>query len=398
MKDNIFQKKKGNHTQMKQLNINKITLKLFMIISITALCTYTVFPFLAIYFTKKGLSLSQVGLLLGTTAFATAFFGISSTFFEKFLGIKKTLFLGIIITGTGYILYTVASNFFALLTIAILQGFGQGITNPLLKKYIAVNNQGTESQAFRYRYIIFCIAGIVGPILGNILSLFTVEFMLKTVGAIYISGIFILKSTETSQEEKKIVPKLVINSNTINFKIIILIILGAIVFLEFSIFENITPLALQLFSDNAEVIFSILLIINSVLAIVLQSFFIFLNENITLRTQIIIGNLSFFVAFLIFAISKGNILLILLATIAFTLGEALLIPLLDIMIVKIVDKDKLSTIYAIAELKQLGFFIGPAMAGILLQKFNATIMYLSIALICIVGMVIFLQLAKKNKP
>jgi Major Facilitator Superfamily. len=377
--------------------LNKITIKIFAIIGITALCSYIIFPFLAVYFTKKGLSLSQVGLLLGITAFSTAFLGISSTFFERLLGVKKALLLGIIISGMGYVFYSMSNNFIILLGISILQGLGQGITTPLLKKYLALNNKGTENQVFRYRYIIFCIAGIIGPILGNVLSLFTVDFMLKIVGIIYICGIFILNDIDigTDKEETRNKYTLVTDTKNMNSQIIFFIILSIVIFIEFSIFENVTPLSLQLFSDNAEIIFSALLILNAILALCLQPIFIFLNENLTIKKQAIIGSLSFSIAYLIFALAQDNILLVVIATIIFTLGEALLIPLLDVMISKIVEADKLNTIYAVAELKQLGFFIGPAMAGILMQHFNVTIMYLSIAMLCLFGMAMFFQIAKK---
>ncbi len=377
-------------------NTNKNTLKIFIITGMLTTCSYIVLPFLAVYFTEKGISVSKVGVILGISSFVSSFFGILSPFFEKKMGTRMSMLISVFTIAGCYFLISVTNNYIVILGLVILQGMGQGIINPLLKKTVAVYNKGNENVAFRYRYIILCIAIIIGPIIGNILKVFKVDTMLKIVAVGCILSCISLIGMQNADE---IVHKLGENKETkkIDFILIIFIFWSILVFTVFSIFENVSPLAIQVYNENAEELFSIMIILNSILAIVLQPVMILFNEKMNLKYQLIIGSMAFFISYICFAYSKGKFISIVLATIIFTIGEAVLIPLLDVLIGKISSNKQLTGIYAISEIKQLGFFIGPVLATSLIENYSVGIMYWTIALICILAMLISLFILKNSQ-
>lgn len=388
---------------MKTIKMNRDTKIIFFITGIMTLCSYIVLPFLAVYFTNKGISVAKVGIILGISSFISAFAGIFSIYIEKHIGIKKTLVLGMIILGSGYFLYSIVSNYTIILLVTIIQGCGIGIINPLLKKVIAICNKGMENAAFRYRYIVLCIAIIIGPILGNLLSVFTVDSMLRLISVVCVlSCVFIKKIGIVSQgsvvvpENEKLYFKF-LKINKINLKIFLFIVINILIFTEFSVFESVTPLALQVYIKNAEVVFSLLIIINSIMALIFQPFIIKLSEKVSNNKQIVIGSIAFSLAYIVFSIAKGNMMLAILATTIFTLGEAVLIPLLDVLVSNISNDEQLTSTYAISELKQLGFFIGPTAATLLMQEFNVVVMYVAAAILCILSMIFSLFLALNKK-
>lgn len=378
---------------MIESSINKNTLKIFTLTGMLTICSYIVLPFLAVYFTEKGISVSKVGLILGISSFTSSVSCIISPFFEKILGTKISIIISVIIIAICYFLISISNNYIAILCIVILQGIGQGIVNPLLKKLVAVYNKGNENVVFRYRYIILCVAIIIGPIIGNMLNILGVDMMLKIVALGCIISSFSLlgmknfENISDKQAEKK-------EKGKINFSILLFIIWSILVFTVFSVFENVSPLAIQLYSTNAEKLFSIMIILNSILAIIFQPVIIFLNDKLELKYQLILGSLAFFIAYIWFAYSKGNFINLMLATTIFTVGEAVLIPMLDVLIGKISDDKQLTGVYAISEIKQLGFFIGPVFTTELLQQYNSQIMYWTVALMCMISMFLSLIILK----
>lgn len=377
-------------------SINKNTLRVFILTGMLTICSYIVLPFLAVYFTEKNISISKVGLILGISSFTSSFSCIISPFFEKILGTKISIIISVFIIAICYFLISITENYVAILFIVILQGIGQGIVNPLLKKSVAMFNKGNENISFRYRYIILCIAIIIGPIIGNILNILGVDIMLKIVAVGCIISCFSMSglSNFESVTEKTIEKK---EKDKINFSILIFIIWSILVFTVFSVFESVSPLAIQPYSTNAEKLFSIMIILNSILAIVLQPVIILLNDKLELKYQLMIGSLAFSIAYIWFAYSKGNFINLMLATTIFTVGEAVLIPMLDVLIGKISDDKKLTGVYAISEIKQLGFFIGPVLTTKLIQQYNVKIMYWIVALVCIFSMFISLIILKFNQ-
>lgn len=378
---------------MKKLDINKSTQSIYILTGILTLCSYIVLPFLAVYFTGKDINVAQVGIILGVSSFVSSFCGIISPFFEKHFGAKLSVLFAVFIIAICYFLLPITDNYFTILGIIILQGFGQGIVNPLLKKLVALYNKGNENIAFRYRYIILCIAIIIGPVIGNVLSILGVDFMLRItavgcmISCLALAGVNAVRELPQQIAQKHQKYKL-------NFPIFLFIIWSILVFTVFSVFENVSPLAIQPYTSKAEELFSIMIILNSILAILFQPIIIILNNKLKLKHQIMIGSISFCLSYILFAYASGQFLHLMLATTIFTIGEAMLIPMLDVLISKISDDKQLTGIYAISEIKQLGFFVGPVLTTYFIQMYNVTIMYWLVALTCIFSMFMSLILLK----
>lgn len=254
-------------------------------------------------------------------------------------------------------------------------------------------NKGNENIAFRYRYIILCIAGIVGPVIGNVLSIVGIDWMIRIIGIGCILSCLALIKMNKEEDDSQEVKEKIKNCN-INFSIVLFVVWSILVFTVFSVFEKVSPLAIQPYSLHAEKLFSIMIILNSILAIIFQPVIIILNNKLRLIHQIIIGSMAFFFSYILFGYSNGKFIPLMLATGIFTVGEAVLIPMLDVMISKISDYEQLTGIYAISEVKQIGFFIGPVLSTYFIQVYSVTTMYWMVALTCICSMIIALILLR----
>ena len=377
---------------LKILLTNKKTSLILTLTFVTTLLPYIILPFLAIFTLQKDeISIAQVGLIIGTQSLATSVFGLFSGWFEKRIGTKSLLSFSIVVIGVCYILYAHAQSLLACLIIMVCLGATNGIQGPIMKSILA-NNKSTVSSdfVFRLRYMIFCVAIILGPIISQLLYLsFRKEQLFIITGALHlITGILCLIfytyiSGVTSESEKTISSNKK-SSLCLDKSILFSCIVGIISFSVFSIFESATPLAFNEYSDNVTMLFASLIVLNSVIALIIQPIIIRIVDKISLKYVFYIGSILFSMSYFVFAYSEGIFMLIILGTIIFTLAEGFLIPSIDVLVDTISNKENKTSYFAIAEFKQLGFFIGPLLSGLLIDYFNPSIMYIFFGLFSLI--------------
>ncbi|GEM_PF-1874789 len=386
-----------------QLYKNKSIFLLFILTFLLTVLAYMIVPFMAMYTMNKGtITLSELGIIIGIGAFSTSIFSMLSGNISNKIGLKTTLTIGLAILGLSYISYVYAYSFFECFSLIILSGLGQALINPVLKSLIAINKKDLNTNyIFRIRYMLICFCIIIGPLLGNFLSLASIDYIFIIVGISHILIIALLYIFNVDFDIKEENNKALNNTNQVcskkivSVKLLSVTIIGILVFSVFSIFESATPLALSSSVDNTAQVFSLLIIYNSILALTIQPLIIFIDKKLSLSGLFSIGCILFMVSYLIFGFSNGGLFLLLLATTIFTFGEAILIPLLDILVDRFsTDKNK-ATFFAFSELKQFGFFAGPALAGYIIDKFSSNLMYYITAFSCILVLIIF-KLLNRN--
>ncbi|WP_300380135.1 MFS transporter [Clostridium sp.] len=367
--------------------------KLLMLTFFLTVFSYMIFPFLAIYTINKGeITVTQVGTIIGIGAFSTSISSLFSAQISKRIGYRNTIVLGLIFISISYLGYVYAKSFLVCFLIILLSGIGQGMINPVIKSMIAiVKGEEDSSRIFRIRYMLLCFGIIVGPILGNLIYIKSVNLIFYLVFVSHILLIFFVltikdekdKNLGENKDENKVKVK------GLKMPIIIITLLSILVFTVFSIFESVTPIAINEFTINSSQVFSILIIYNSILALLIQPLIIILEKKFSFEGLFKIGAFLFAVAYLSFFVSKGNVVLLLISTTIFTLGEGILIPMLDTLVDKASTEEDKSAFFAFSELKQLGFFIGPALASLIIDKGSVALMYIITSILCLCVIMVF---------
>ena len=359
-----------------------LTLTFFM-----TLLSYIILPFFAIFtLEKEAISISHIGLIIGTQSLSTSVCGLFGGAFEKKIGTKKLLCFSMITIGICYILYTYAQSLLGSLLIVFLLGAASGVQGPVMKSILARSKSTTITSdfLFRFRYTIFCVAVILGPLISQ---LFYLQFEMSqlfiiTGGLQLLMGIVFFiaykESSENDSDAEKIKRK---TFQYLDKKIIFSCLTGIISFAVFSIFTSATPLAFNEYTDRIAAVFTVLIILNSVIALIIQPIIIKIVEKIKLKQVFYIGSVMFCLAYFIFSYSSGIFVILILGTIVFTVGEAFLIPSIDVLVDSISNKENKTAYFSIAEFKQLGFFIGPLLSGVLIDHFNPSIMYIFFGLL-----------------
>ncbi|MEC2071428.1 MFS transporter [Alkalihalophilus marmarensis] len=347
---------------------------------------YVSLPVLALYFNiQLDIPIAQVGILLGIPPLITALFGSLGAAAANKFGEVKSLLIGITLIITPYIFYLFTESYFVLIALSVISGIGGICWKPVIRALFAHHSKELKNQnvVFRINYIVICLGAIAGPGLGLLLrdsqmqlNLYISIFTFLCIIIIILLVNSIIKPTNLQLEVKK-KPSLQ-NFKEVDPRLFMYVTAGALVFIVFSQFEGVFPLAFTEISENPAELFALLLIINSIAGIVFQFLVMYIEDRFIKLgnlTSILIGNFAFGAAFVMFALSEGQLLFLIIATLVFALGEVYAVPGSDIMINNIAPDHKKSLYFGIAEFRTIGFSIGPIMGAALIDMWGATILY-----------------------
>ncbi|MBY0595117.1 MFS transporter [Bacillus bingmayongensis] len=381
--------------------INKEILTLAFLNFLYCLAIYVSMPILALYFNVNlKIPISQVGFLIGLPPIITALFGSIGALVSNRLGEIKCLILGLFLLIIPYSLFIFADKYWQLLLLSILSGFGGVCWKPVIRSLFAHHANKIKSQdiVFRINYIVICLGAILGPLICIWIVDFPKYTNLIMSIALFLFSILLILFTRNSLNvddfNLEVKKKLKLSSlKSVDSKLIIYIIAGALIYFVFSQFEAVFSLAFKEFSTTPEKLFAFLLILNSVGGIILQFIVMYLEKKflkLNHTVSILIGNLIFVVAFCLFAVSNGNIVILVIATLIFAMGEVFAIPGSDIIINSISPSDKKTLYFSIAEFRAIGFSLGPIFASFVLEYYGSTLMFISSVFFIIVASILYI--------
>ncbi|BCJ86700.1 MDR family MFS transporter [Effusibacillus dendaii] len=134
----------------------------------THLGYYLILPLLTIILTnQKGISVSQVGLILGTGSVTYLIGSLLGGWLNDRIGQRRTLVLGLLLRAIGLLGYGFVSTLPLLFIVSTITGIGGGIYTPPAKSGIALYASGeNKTTAFSFRGIAANIGVTAGPLLG----------------------------------------------------------------------------------------------------------------------------------------------------------------------------------------------------------------------------------------
>jgi hypothetical protein len=139
---------------------------------------------------------------------------------------------------------------------------------------------------------------------------------------------------------------------------------GLVMFAVFSQFESALPLLMrETIGHRAVAFYSALLIADAVLGMTFQKPVAWLARRWRRRNLVALGCACFAAAFLLFSFIGVSLAFGVLGTLAFSAGEAILLPIPDIMLHEIAPPYLRAIYYGLGESRYLGYFNGPVIGG-----------------------------------
>ncbi len=350
---------------------------------VTALATFMAIPFLAVYLKEAhSLSSGTIGLIVGTPPLVGCFLGFLGGQVADRLGTVVTLVTGLALSAAGYLLFLSAGTTWALLLAGVVMGISRALGQPAIKALMA----GGGDIVFRYRYITICLAAVAGPLIGISIGASARELVFLLSAAVFVAmavGTLLLKrrleeaaagaGEQTREEAGGGVDWRVLR----DVRLVLLVMSGGVVFAAFAQFEAMLPLVLSLVRERPESLFATLLIANAAIGVALQLVLVKFSKSgwTNIARSAALGGMAFTVSFTIFSFAQGNFVLLLVATAVFTVGEVLAIPAGEMLIDRIAPSHLRASYFGAGEMRYLGFFVGPLVAGHVLDGGGAGWMF-----------------------
>lgn len=331
---------------------------------------FAVLPFGTLYLaSQSSMTTAQVGMVIGAVSLVGAFGGILGGRLSDIVGPFRLLVGGLAATSAVFVGFILLQQVWAIATLFVLLGVCRAAVEPPLKHLLSTNSD--DGRIFRLRYMTICLGAILGPAIGAVLYSIGTQYFFAAPAALYAAfcGLLLLRSSLYLNVE----PKQKTNTQggiriaLRDRRLLLAISAGTGIFFVFSQLETMLPLVMRAtFGARTTTIFATLLIANAVLAIIFQPLVDNLAGKLSTSRLLVVGGGGFSLAFCCFSMMSHNVAWLYLGIVAWTVGEGILLPMPDMAVHDLATEQK-GSYFGLAELRYLGFFVGPAAGGALLD-------------------------------
>lgn len=178
-------------------------------------------------------------------------------------------------------------------------------------------------------------------------------------------------------------------------KLLLLLAGGVLINLGYSQYDSTLPQLVNLSVEEGVQLYSILLVVNASIVLLLQLPISVYTEKISTFKSLSFGMCFFASGFILFNISSSWTLFI-VAMIVFSIGEIFAFPMMNAMIEEIAPDTQKATYLGASQLKNIGGFIGPIFGGWLLTHFVGEV-YFVMAVIVLLSLVFYKKALAMNK-
>lgn len=353
-------------------------------------------PFLALYLQRElNASPLIIGVTLGAAQLFATFGGLFGGFLTDKLGRKLVILFTIFVWSTVFFGFALAQSISLFILLSALNGLCRSFFEPATQALmIDFTDKEKRRRLFSVRYTAINIAAVIGPLFGVwISSLSSPAMPFMITGAMYaIYGvilIFLLNHFEMRQQlltERQTLFHM-LKAVGADSKLLLLLAGGMLINLGYSQFDSTLPQFVNLSVDDGVKLYSILIVTNASIVLLLQLPISIYSEKITMFKNLVIGMCFFALGFILFNIATSWVVFI-VAMIVFTIGEIFAFPMMNAMIEEIAPDTQKATYLGASQLKNIGGFIGPIFGGWLLIHFLGEI-YFVIAVIMLLSLVFY---------
>ncbi len=377
---------------------------------LTRAAYFMVWPFLAmILYRQFNMSATGIGGLLALSSILGSVTGIYTGYLSDIFCRRTIMLIGVMISIISFIMMSFSSSpilyLIAISGISIGRALLEACSKALIGDYIDSPKERESVQY--YRYYLVNVGAAIGPYIGLASGLSAQRETFLIIAIVYfVYGIMLRVFLLSSKKEEKI--KKV--SNDISFTKTLSIIISHRTFvilllcnvLVMFVYANFDSTLVQYLSrsniNNVTNFIALLVIVNSLTIITLQIPTLILLRNFTPRIKILIGIVLIAIAQIIFAFSPINTVYYLcVATVILSFGEIIAIPTFNVEVDRLTPHHLRGAFFGASNMSSIGAALAPIYGGIMLDLFNATLLFSLLSLISLITLLIYYNfLIKKN--
>jgi MFS family permease len=152
------------------------------------------------------------------------------------------------------------------------------------------------------------------------------------------------------------------------------ILSGTLILMSFGAYESFMPV-ISAQAGGQMPSFGILVSLNAVVVILFQLIHLNHLKNVTLSKSVAIGFTLMALGFFLYTVGFKLYAMTFVATVVFSVGESFLFPCFEVYMDKIAPESQKALYFGAGEIKQIGFFLGPVLGGLLVEAGGRVLLF-----------------------
>ncbi len=353
---------------------------------------FMAWPFMTVIMTRNyHLSPVSVGIAMTSSALLAVGLGMYGGQLSDKLGRRGILSLGCALSFVGYALLGLAGGMTLFIIGLMIVGVCFAWVEPPIRALMSdlLGDRRRRALALQIRYYLVNVAAVTGPLVGIAFGLTSQKstFVITAISylpllvytLLYIpAGKLINDKTQATPTIRLRDIMLIIARDKLFVAALMCSILCAVVFVHY---ESVVPLYLLTLDAEAAVkLITLILVSNACTVLIAQLFLVRFLARVSLPNRILLGGAIFALSQLLFwSVRAPDALLWVGVTIVFSIGEAILMPNLNILLDQLAPDEHRGAYLGASTLSTLGIALGPLIGGVMLTLTGAGV-FLSTAL------------------
>jgi len=346
---------------------------------------FMAWPFIAVIMTQTyHMSPIAIGVAMTSSALISVVLGMYGGQISDMLGRRIILLLGCGFSAVGYITLAQATGMGLFITGLMIIGVCFAWVDPPVRALMSdlLGDRRRRALALQMRYYLINVAAVFGPLVGIVFGLTSQKGTFLITGLSYLPFfvyvlLFIPAGKLLGEEKGGGAPAVklhqvmaIIARDKIYIAALLCSILCSVVFIHY---EAVLPQYLMLLDSNAAVrLITLILVTNACTVLVFQSFIMRFLAQIGLPKRILLGGAIFaFSQICFFATRSTDVWAWLAVTAIFSMGEAILMPNLNILLDQLAPAEHRGAYLGASTLTTLGVAVGPLIGGVMLAMTGA---------------------------
>ncbi|WP_139491345.1 MFS transporter [Brevibacillus dissolubilis] len=355
---------------------NRIYLFLLTTVLFMHLASYFVIPILPVFLeTVRGLSISQIGLLLGANSIAYQAGSLLGGVLSDRLGRRNVMVIGSLIQAAAMLGYSSIGGYVALVTISTVNGIGVGLLAPTLKAKIAdVVSSELRTSAFSWRGIAanagIAIAGVTVTFLALSANSRLFVYAAVVFGVLSALTFFLIPNDRCVGDDCHRMPLTEYRQIFKHRSFLYYCLISLLIWALYAQFALVIPLRGSYVLGSATSI-GLIWTINSVVVVLFQGLISrFLLERVNPYIALAAG--TFMLGLGLFSLGWAfNFITLSASAILFIIGEMLFLPVIDSLVGHFAKPEWLGAYFGLSNMVAgIGGAIGNSAGGAMLDAFG----------------------------
>ena len=369
---------------------------------------FMAWPFIAVIMTQNyHMSPIAIGVAMTSSALISVVLGMYGGQISDRMGRRVILLLGCGFSAVGYITLAQASGMGLFITGLMIIGVCFAWVDPPVRALMSdlLGDRRRRALALQMRYYLINVAAVFGPLVGLVFGLTSQKGTFLITGLTYLPFfvyvlLFIPSGKLVGEPQSGSAPAIrlhqmmgIIAKDRIYVAALLCSILCSIVFIHY---EAVLPQYLMLLDgDGAVKLITLILVTNACTVLVFQSLIVRFMAQINLPKRILLGGAIFALSQVCFFATRSTEVWIWLTfTAVFSMGEAILMPNLNILLDQLAPAEHRGAYLGASTLSTLGVAVGPLIGGVMLAMTGAGVFICTALLSLLLCAIIYLSRAR----